>query len=329
MTVLKKELVIASMLMLTSVGSYAFSHHAKVAYAIENEGISVNYTEKVTTVAEALKAQGIEVDEHDEVTPALTTPMQDDIKIQVKQAKKINLKMGGLTTVAYTTADTVEDFLNKEKILLSANDKISVNLTDAIEEGQTIQITRVVVKEVNEKKSVDFETTTKEDNTLSKGETKISQEGQNGEMQQTFKVTYEDDKQVSKQLLNEKIIKNPVSKIELIGTKEDNKPTTSSSENASVSGRQVTVEATAYGADCEGCSGITATGIALSGGARVIAVDPSVIPLGSRVYVPGYGEAIAGDTGGAIQGNIIDVFMGTEAAASSWGRQTITVTILD
>lgn len=329
MSVLKKEFVIASMLMLTSVGSYALSHHDKVAYAIENEGVSVHYTEKVTTVAEALKAQGIEVDAHDEVTPALTTPMKDDIKIQVKQAKKINLKMGGLTTVVYTTADTVAEFLKKEKITLSANDKVSVNLTEAIEEGQTIQITRVVIKEMTENKSIEFETTKKEDNTLAKGETKISQEGQPGEMQQTFKVIYEDDKQVDKHLLSEKVIKNPVSKIELIGTKENNQSTTSNAENTSVSGRQVTVEATAYGADCEGCSGVTATGIALSGGARVIAVDPSVIPLGSRVYVPGYGEAIAGDTGGAIQGNIIDVFMGTEAAASSWGRQTITVTILD
>lgn len=88
-------------------------------------------------------------------------------------------------------------------------------------------------------------------------------------------------------------------------------------ETPNYGGRQITVEATAYGADCEGCSGITANGTALYEGARVIAVDPNVIPLGTRVYVPGYGEAIAADTGGAIQGNIIDVFMGTEANASS------------
>lgn len=100
-------------------------------------------------------------------------------------------------------------------------------------------------------------------------------------------------------------------------------------ETPNYGGRQITVEATAYGADCAGCSGITANGTALYEGARVIAVDPNVIPLGTRVYVPGYGEAIAADTGGAIQGNIIDVFMGTEANASSWGRQTVTITILD
>ncbi|WP_053217941.1 LysM peptidoglycan-binding and 3D domain-containing protein, partial [Virgibacillus senegalensis] len=69
-------------------------------------------------------------------------------------------------------------------------------------------------------------------------------------------------------------------------------------------GKVVTVESTAYTADCAGCSGITATGVDLNENpnAKVIAVDPKVIPLGSKVYVEGYGEAIAADTGGAIQG---------------------------
>ena len=63
--------------------------------------------------------------------------------------------------------------------------------------------------------------------------------------------------------------------------------------------------ATAYTAHCNGCSGITATGINLRANPnlKVIAVDPSVIPLGSKVWVEGYGYAVAGDTGGAIKGN--------------------------
>ena len=95
--------------------------------------------------------------------------------------------------------------------------------------------------------------------------------------------------------------------------------------------RTLTVEATAYTADCAGCSGGTATGIDLnnSPNKKVIAVDPNVIPLGSRVYVEGYGEAIAGDTGGAINGNIIDLHVTTKAEAYQWGRRTVEVTILD
>lgn len=91
------------------------------------------------------------------------------------------------------------------------------------------------------------------------------------------------------------------------------------------------VSATAYTAYCAGCSGITATGINLKANpnAKVIAVDPRVIPLGSKVYVEGYGHAIAGDTGGAIKGNKIDLFMNDLGRAKQWGRKNVTVTILN
>jgi len=96
-------------------------------------------------------------------------------------------------------------------------------------------------------------------------------------------------------------------------------------------GRTMTVEATAYGANCAGCSGITATGLNVKANpdARIIAVDPNVIPLGSKVYIEGYGTYTAADTGGSIKGNRIDVFMGSEANATSFGRQHLKLTILN
>ncbi|WP_225049718.1 LysM peptidoglycan-binding and 3D domain-containing protein [Priestia megaterium] len=101
-------------------------------------------------------------------------------------------------------------------------------------------------------------------------------------------------------------------------------------ESKSVS-KEITVEATAYTAYCAGCSGITATGIDLRSNPnrKVIAVDPRVIPLGSRVYVEGYGEAIAGDTGGAIKGTRVDLFMASQSSALNWGRKTVKLQILD
>lgn len=95
--------------------------------------------------------------------------------------------------------------------------------------------------------------------------------------------------------------------------------------------KEITVDATAYTASCEGCSGITKTGIDIKANpnAKVIAVDPAVIPLGSKVYVEGYGEAIAGDIGGGINGHEIDVFIPSEQDALKWGRKTITVKILN
>ena len=97
------------------------------------------------------------------------------------------------------------------------------------------------------------------------------------------------------------------------------------------SGKEMTVTATAYTAYCAGCSGTTYTGIDLRANPnqKVIAVDPNVIPLGSRVWVEGYGEAIAGDIGGAIKGNIIDVFLESKQDAYNWGRRTVKIKVLN
>ena len=99
-------------------------------------------------------------------------------------------------------------------------------------------------------------------------------------------------------------------------------------ETPAAQGKTLIVSATAYSRHEAGLSNFTATGIDLSINPMVIAVDPSVIPLGSLVSVPGYGIAIAGDTGGAIVGNKIDLHMEDLNAALSFGRQTLTITIL-
>jgi 3D (Asp-Asp-Asp) domain-containing protein len=95
--------------------------------------------------------------------------------------------------------------------------------------------------------------------------------------------------------------------------------------------KEITVKATAYTASCEGCSGITKTGINIKDNPqkKVIAVDPSVIPLGSKVYVEGFGEAIAADTGGAIKGKRIDIFIPSEQDALDFGVKKLKVTILN
>ncbi|WP_099302387.1 3D domain-containing protein [Bacillus sp. Marseille-P3800] len=105
----------------------------------------------------------------------------------------------------------------------------------------------------------------------------------------------------------------------------------SSEPTQSDSATTMNVEATAYTAFCEGCSGVTYTGIDLRANPnqKVIAVDPSVIPLGSTVYVEGYGEAIAGDIGGAITGNKIDLFMPEQQDALNFGRQNLTIHVYE
>ncbi|PEC23173.1 cell wall-binding protein EntD [Bacillus cereus] len=115
------------------------------------------------------------------------------------------------------------------------------------------------------------------------------------------------------------------------------KPAAKSTEtSAPAGGREITVEATAYTADPSengsyGGRVLTAMGHDLTANPnmKVIAVDPKVIPLGSKVWVEGYGEAIAGDTGGAIKGNRIDVLVGSDGSANSWGRKSVKVKVIE
>lgn len=105
-------------------------------------------------------------------------------------------------------------------------------------------------------------------------------------------------------------------------------PSRSDSDNVV---KEFSVSASAFTANCNGCSGVTKTGINLKSNpdVKVIAVDPSVIKLGTKVYVEGYGYAIAGDTGGSIKGNKIDVFFPTKEEAYKWGRKNVTIKILN
>ncbi|MED2219735.1 cell wall-binding protein EntB [Bacillus thuringiensis] len=122
---------------------------------------------------------------------------------------------------------------------------------------------------------------------------------------------------------------------EIAKAKEEEKAKEVSKNNIESAKRELTVVATAYTADPSengtyGGRVLTAMGHDLTANPnmRIIAVDPKVIPLGSKVWVEGYGEAIAGDTGSAIKGNRIDVLMGSKSKAMNWGRQTVKVKIL-
>lgn len=114
-------------------------------------------------------------------------------------------------------------------------------------------------------------------------------------------------------------------------TKPQAKEADQKEDKQEASGQTMTVTATAYTAQCDGCSGVTYTGVNLNENrqAKVIAVDPNVIPLGSEVHVEGYGNAIAADIGGAIKGNKIDVHVPTKSDAYEWGVRTVNLTILN
>ncbi|WNS75237.1 3D domain-containing protein [Bacillus sp. DTU_2020_1000418_1_SI_GHA_SEK_038] len=129
------------------------------------------------------------------------------------------------------------------------------------------------------------------------------------------------------QLKSDIIKPNQVLKLATAPAATEAKPPAPAAKAASY--KEITVKATAYTASCKNCSGITATGINLkkNPNMKVISVDPKVIPLGSKVYVPGYGEAIAADKGSSVKGNKIDVFIPSHKQAIQWGNKTVKIKV--
>lgn len=157
--------------------------------------------------------------------------------------------------------------------------------------------------------------------TLPKGEEKVLQEGTVGLDEVQEEVHYNHGEVVDTKELQRTTITPMKPKIIRAGTRD-----IEVSRSYNRVKEVITMEATAYLPTDGGGDGITATGIPARHG--VVAVDPNVIPLGTRVYIPGYGEAIAADTGGDIVGNRIDVVLEDYGSAMQFGRRTVDVYIL-
>ena len=157
--------------------------------------------------------------------------------------------------------------------------------------------------------------------TLPKGEEKVLQEGTVGLDEVEEEIHYKQGDVIDTKELQRKRITPMQPKVVQVGTRE-----VEVSRSYDRVREVITMEATAYLPTDGGGDGITATGIRARHG--VVAVDPNVIPLGTRVYIPGYGEAIAADTGGDIIGNRIDVVLEDYGSAMQFGRRTVDVYIL-
>lgn len=285
----------------------------------------------VDTVGDFFDEVGLELTKHDVLSHDQSEAIQPEMDIVVDRAFEITVVDGKKERSYWTIEKTVDEFLEDNEIELTKLDKIKPKQDKLIDAETKVTITRIEVEEEVVEEKIPYKTEEKSDSSLEKGKEKVVQEGKDGLAKVTYEITKENGKEIDREMVKEKEIEKSKKKIVKVGTKEP-KAATNSGSTPSGSGKVMTMEATGYGMDCAGCSGITATGIDVRNNpnAKVISVDPNVIPLGSRVWVEGYGEAIAGDTGGAIKGNRIDVLLPSEAyAAQNWGRRTVKVKILD
>lgn len=283
------------------------------------------------TVGEFLKEEGIQLRAEDKVSESMDEAIEEDMNITIEKAFPIALKVGNEKREIWSTSTTVADFLKSEKVSLNKLDQVSPALSNRLTQESAVTVTRVEkVTDVVEE-PISYETIKRTDPSLEKGKEKIITEGQEGLISRTYELTRENGKTISKELVSEKTVQEKVDQVVAIGTKEKKATVTkvSSPSTSSSSAEEYHVTATAYTSGCNGCTGKTATGINLRANpnAKVIAVDPSFIPLGTKVYVEGYGYATAADTGGAVSGKKIDVFVPSTADAYSWGVKTVKIKV--
>lgn len=224
---------------------------------------------------------------------------------------------------------TIALMLKAEKISLSSTDRVSPSIEAILFPGMNIIITRVKISTIKQTAPIAFKTITKKDINTLNSKIKVLQNGVLGQKSVTVNVTYENGKEVSRKVISEKVIKSAKEKIIVQGTL----PRITFSRGGSLSSSKdiITVKSTAYSAE-EANNTYTASGIKTvrdPNGYSTIAVDPRIIPMGTKLYVEGYGYAIAADKGSAIKGKFIDVFFNTNKEALNWGVKYIKVQILD
>ncbi|KPN96150.1 G5 and 3D domain-containing protein [Lysinibacillus sp. ZYM-1] len=286
-----------------------------------------------TLVKDILKEANIEVSEHDSLAQGLDTELGAENKIDIQKAFQLALVDGVNKRQVWSTSTTVANFLKQQGIQLNEFDRVENNLEDVITPASKITVVRVekVIDVVED--SLDFAVEKKQDASLQKGKEKVVAAGEKGSVSRKYEVVKENGKVVAKNLQSEAVLKEPKKQVVAVGTKTIVASTATVSRGSAepASGKEFYVTATAYTAYCNGCSGTSATGINLrsNSGLKVIAVDPSVIKLGSKVWVEGYGTAIAGDTGGSIKGNKIDILVQTDAQARNWGRKKVRIKVLN
>lgn len=293
------------------------------------DGELITFSTNEDTVSTALKERNIPIGPKDVVEPALDSKLQDKENIVIRHTVDVKLSVDGKQLDIATPEENVDSMLKAEGITLDGDDKISVDKETKVCEGMKIVITRVETKTLTESIPVDFNKVIKEDSSQANTKREVIQEGKNGEKQVTAKIVYEDGREVSREVVREEILTNPIDEIIVQGT-YPLMPVSSSGEAVAYS-KVIEARATAYWAVRGVGRTYTASGrlaVRDPKGFSTIAVDPSVIPYNTKLFVEGYGFAIAADTGTAIIGNTIDVYFNTYNEACRWGVKYVNVYVL-
>ncbi len=261
-----------------------------------------------------------------EKTNRSTEPMVSSVNITDNCA--VTVKCDGDTRTIFTEAVTVGAVLEEMGITLNPYDTVNFDLNSRISEGTLIKVSRAQVFYETKYIDIPYETVRTEDSTMEDGTEVVTQAGETGTRFEAYQIILRDDAEPEYILIGSGIQSEPVTEEITYGTYIPNTLITGDGQRLYYS-EVLTCTATAY-TDYSGQP--TATGTTPRVGA--IAVDPRVIPYGTRMYIITsdgsivYGYATAEDCGGAIKGNRVDLYYDTEEECVQFGRRSVQVYIL-
>lgn len=323
----RREIALVSCCVVLLVTGFAGAAR-EIRIIVDDEVIEV--TAPALRVGDILKQAGVELRDGDKVTPALSERARGRSTITVTRAVPVELVVDGSETQLRSTGPMVKHVLAESGILLRPEDKVSPGMEAGLTPDMKIKVTRVTSEVVVRQVRIPYRTEERPDSGMDRGKSQLIRSGVEGLREQKVRITYEDGKVVNETVLASKVLRDPVSKVLKVGTR--NPVRTLLTSRGSFRYRDVkTMTATAYEPGPTSCGkwadGYTAIGLKAVPG--IVAVDPKVIPLRTKLYVEGYGPAIAGDVGGAIKGNRIDLLFETVEEALRYGRRRVKVYILE
>lgn len=327
----------AFLVLLVIIGITIFVGNARKTVYVYIDGKENKITTFRHTVNDVLTSNNIILGPKDKTSIGVDSKVKNEDKIYIKKSMDVQVEVDGKILTMNSAESDVESMLNAEGVKVNEADKVLPSNDQPLEKGLKVTIIRVETKTIKEAKPLAYSTVTKNDGSLEKGKQKLVQSGKTGEKLVTTKVIYENGKEVSRKVISEAVTKKPVQKVVAMGTKPKVQPVStkySASRGTSSVGanRIISVRSTAYSPRKDYGRATTASGMVAvrdANGTSTVAVDPRVIPLGTKLYIEGYGYAIAADTGLAIKGNKVDLFFNTLSEAKSWGARYVNVHIIN
>lgn len=279
-----------------------------VPFTVVENGQELELRSSRESVATGLRDVGVRLGPGDSVQPALDTELSAGLEVHVDHATQVIVTLPEGKTILYTLAGTVGDALADSDIVLPGEYRLDPDARAAVTPDLAIHVIAVYQEQVLETERIESQTVYEPDPTLPYGERRVVQ-GQDGVLYREYSVVYENDQVVARDLIDEWYDPEPANTV--IYYSSADAPPSNELPDGLDPVRVLRVYATWYNPASAGRSrsdpsyGITATGVPVDRG--IVAVDPSLIPLGTRMYVPGYGYAVAADTGGGIRGAMIDL----------------------